>query len=532
MKPDPEEHWRAGIYLRLSKEDETQGRSESIANQQALLQRYAMEQGWEIMDYYIDDGYSGLHFDRPGFQRMLRDIEAGRVNLVLTKDLSRLGRDYIDTGYYLERYFPSRRVRYIALADGIDTFDKRCAQNDMGPFKSVMNDLYAKDISKKVRAVMDAKREAGQFIGAFAPYGYDKDPADKNRLLVDRPAAEVVRGIFSEYLSGDSMAEIARRLNREGILPPSRYKAEIQRLSYANANAAQGLWRAETIRSILGNPTYAGDVAQGKNEKLSYKLKASRKLPREAWTVVADTHEAIVDRESFQIVQRMLESRGGRKRSKPQAHLLSGLVFCGDCGRPMTFCRRSSGQSFVLICSGYSRYGACNRHTTDEIQLEQLVLGRLRNIAQRILPAQLEKSLIQACGKNGAEIWKQEKAQAQSRDRQIGQILKTLYEDRAAQRLEESEFEELVCSYREERKKLRTVLAEEGDESMAKDLPQIKAVHSMLYFEQPDRRLLCQLIDRIAVGDDGTVAISYRFSDPAAEKQNIKPAQAPVRRID
>lgn len=283
--------YRAGLYLRLSKEDETHGQSGSIANQQALLKRYAAEQGFQVVDCYIDDGYSGLHFDRPGFQRLLRDIEAGRVNLVMTKDLSRLGRDYIDTGYYLERYFPGRQVRYIALADGIDTFDKHCAQNDMGPFKSVMNDLYAKDISKKVRAVMDAKREAGQFIGAFAPYGYRKDPADKNRLLADEAAARVVRGIFSACLSGVSMAEIARRLNREGVLPPSRYKAEIQRLPYSNANASQGIWRPETIRTILGNPTYMGDVAQHKNEKLSYKLKASQRLPREAWTVVANTHD-------------------------------------------------------------------------------------------------------------------------------------------------------------------------------------------------------------------------------------------------
>lgn len=193
---------RAGLYLRLSKEDEAQGQSGSISNQRAILERYAQDQGWEVAGCYIDDGYSGLHFDRPGFQRLLSDIEAGLVNLVLTKDLSRLGRDYIDTGYYLERYFPSRQVRYIALADGIDTFASSSAQNDMGPFKSVMNDLYAKDISQKVRAVMDTKREAGQFIGAFAPYGYQKDPENKNRLFVDGPAAEVVRRILRNIWQG------------------------------------------------------------------------------------------------------------------------------------------------------------------------------------------------------------------------------------------------------------------------------------------------------------------------------------------
>ena len=378
---------RAGLYLRLSKEDEAQGQSGSISNQRAILERYAQDQGWEVAGCYIDDGYSGLHFDRPGFQRLLSDIEAGLVNLVLTKDLSRLGRDYIDTGYYLERYFPSRQVRYIALADGIDTFASSSAQNDMGPFKSVMNDLYAKDISQKVRAVMDTKREAGQFIGAFAPYGYQKDPENKNRLFVDGPAAEVVRRIFEEYLAGQSMAGIARRLNQEGVLPPSRYKAEIQRLPYHNANAVQGVWRAETIRTILGNPTYAGDLAQGKNEKWSYKLKASHKVPRQEWTVVPDTHEAIIDKEAFQIVQQLLERRSGHCKTKAHSHLLSGLVFCGDCGsgwrsanllswRQPTGRKRESYKAFwrVAICVGRIVFSSCAPPTNCSI-LSSLTVG-------------------------------------------------------------------------------------------------------------------------------------------------------------
>lgn len=514
MKTDAEGRYRAALYLRLSREDETHGQSESIANQQALLQRYAEEQNFLIVESYIDDGYSGLHFDRPGFQRLLRDIEAGRVNLVLTKDLSRLGRDYIDTGYYLERYFPSRQVRYIALADGIDTFDRHSAQNDMGPFKSVMNDMYAKDISKKVRAVMDAKRESGKFIGAFAPYGYCKDPADKNHLLPDKPAAGVVSGIFSAYLAGASMAEIARQLDEADVPPPSRYKAEIQRLPYAGTNAAQ-LWRAETIRTILGNPTYAGDVAQRKNEKLSYKLKASRKLPREAWTIVENTHEAIIDRAAFLTVQQMLQSRGGgRARRGAQLHLLSGLVFCGECGRPMTFCRRSSGESFVLVCSGYSRYGECQRNTTDEAALEQLALARLRGLARRALPPGAEQALLRECGQGRAALRAREKAHAQERRSQTEWVLKLLYEDRAARRIGEDEFEKLARAYREERQALQRRLGEklpmDGDES----LPLQNAAHGLLSFEQPDHRMLCQLVRRIAVGQGGAVTIEYRFPQP------------------
>lgn len=512
-KDGGDRNYHAGLYLRLSKEDEAQGQSGSISNQRILLERYVQEQGWEVAGCYIDDGYSGLHFDRPGFQRLLSDIEAGMVNLVLTKDLSRLGRDYIDTGYYLERYFPSRQVRYIALVDGIDTFDPSSAQNDMGPFKSVMNDLYAKDISKKVRAVMDTKREAGQFIGAFAPYGYQKDAKNKNQLFIDGPAAEVVRRIFEEYLAGQSMAGIARRLSQEGVLPPARYKTEIQRLPYHNANAVQGVWRAETIRTILGNPTYAGDLAQGKNEKLSYKLKASHKRPRLEWTVVPDTHEAIISKESFQLVQQLLESRSGRSKPEARVHLLSGLVFCRDCGRPMTFCKRSSGGSFVLICSGYSRYGECQRHTTDEAQLERTVLKRLHSYAKQLLPPEAAETLLRACSGSNEALWLREQTHAQDRLRQLGSILQALYEDHAARRLEESEFIQLTQAYREEKKKLQNLLENDPfhqeDERLA-----LRTAHELLYFEQPDRRLLCRMIRRITIGQGGAVSIDYTFQAP------------------
>jgi len=190
------ETYSVGIYLRLSKEDEIAGQSESISNQRDFITSYVLEQGWDIYDFYIDDGYSGLNFDRPAFKRMISDIENKKINLVITKDLSRLGRDYIDTGNYIERYFPQRNVRYIALNDGIDTFASS-ANNDMSPFKSVINDMYAKDISKKVRAVLDTKRKKGQFIGAFAPYGYKKDPTNKNNIIIDEVAASVVRRIYS-----------------------------------------------------------------------------------------------------------------------------------------------------------------------------------------------------------------------------------------------------------------------------------------------------------------------------------------------
>lgn len=221
--------FRAAIYCRISREDSGLEQSESIVNQRDFLQRYVKEQGWQLYDVYIDDGFTGTSFDRPGFKRLLADIEAKRVNLVITKDLSRLGRDYITTGHYIERYFPEKRVRYIAVNDNIDTYIDSMG-NDITPFRSVINDLYARDISVKVRAAMDSKRKEGKFIGAFPPYGYLKDPTDKNKLILDEETAPVVAQIFQLYVEGWGLSQIARWLNEEGIITPLERKDKLRGL--------------------------------------------------------------------------------------------------------------------------------------------------------------------------------------------------------------------------------------------------------------------------------------------------------------
>ncbi len=296
------EIFNTALYLRLSRDDGTEKESESIQNQKAFLISYANEHGFSLAGIYIDDGWSGTSYDRPAFKRMLSDIELGRINCVITKDLSRLGRDYIMTGHYLERYFPQHDVRYIAINDGIDTYQDN-TNNDMTPFRAVFNDMYAKDISKKVRTALNTKKENGIFIGSSPPYGYKKDPHDKGRLIIDTETAPVVRQIFSMYLSRASKCAIAESLSREGIPTPSAVK---------NLKAACRAWNEVTIARILTNPTYAGDLTQNRSRKISYKLSKKRNLPQEQWITVKNTHEPIISREDFKAAQELHRRRSAK----------------------------------------------------------------------------------------------------------------------------------------------------------------------------------------------------------------------------
>ena len=314
-----EKIYNVGMYLRLSKEDETAGQSESIENQKKIVTSYVLEKNWNIVEIYIDDGFSGLNFKRPAFERMIKDIENKKIDLVITKDLSRLGRDYIDTGYYLERYFPTKNVRYIAINDGIDTY-KDNGNNDISPFKSVINDMYAKDISKKIRAVMDNKRINGEFIGAFAPYGYLKSPDDKSKFIIDEKASKIVKRIFDMYVSGESMGRIVSTLNSENIPCPAKYKLSTS--TYKNAMVKRYKWCQETIKRILTNPTYMGCMTQRRQEKISYKVDRFKKIPRNNWIIVEDTHEPIIPPETFQLVQDMIERKTvSYSRGKESFHL-------------------------------------------------------------------------------------------------------------------------------------------------------------------------------------------------------------------
>ena len=515
--------YNVGLYLRLSREDEENGQSMSIKNQKDYLMNYVFEKGWNIAQIYIDDGYSGLNFNRPAFKNMIHDIENKKINLVITKDLSRLGRDYIDTGYYIERYFPQKKIRYIALSDGIDTF-QNSSNNDMTPFKSVLNDMYAKDISKKIRAVMDTKRINGQFIGAFAPFGYKKSEKNKNQLLVDPVAAEIVKRIFSMYLNGFSMKKIACTLTDEQILTPTQYKNQVQGLAYVNVNAKFNIWRTETIKGILTNPTYIGNMAQHRSEKISYKLDKFKKIPKSDWIIAEHTHEPIIVQEDFQTVQQLISKKSGVfYPSQRVSHLLAGLLFCGDCKMPMTFRRLGTKKEFVCICSGYSRFGKdkCQRNIIKETTLNEFVLSDLKTISQKAItdPDSFAKSFdVQPNNDIKNENAQKQKAILKRLD-EIKKLIKTLYEDKVRGIISEEDFLMMSGEFNNEKESLSNQLLKiKEQQSIVKETltaqKTVELIKKIVSFENVSPTLIGQLIERVDVYKSQKIVIHYLFKSP------------------
>lgn len=327
----------AASYNRLSREDGDKMESDSIRNQKDLISDYAKQKGIRIVEEYVDDGYSGTNFDRPAFQRMMEDVKKKKINCIIVKDLSRLGRNYIETGRYLEKIFPFLGVRFIAINDHYDSADQSGdADQIVIPFKNLINDAYCRDISIKIRSQLDVKRKNGKFIGSFAAYGYLKDPADKNHLIIDEVAAEIVRTIFGLKLNGFSSQRIVERLNEMKVVPPLEYK----RMSGLNFNSGfrsgkNAGWSIMTINRILRNELYIGTMVQGKNRKINYKVKQSRPVEEAGWIKVKKTHDAIIPEQVFEIVQRLTELDTRTAPDADSVYTLSGFLRCGDCGQNM-----------------------------------------------------------------------------------------------------------------------------------------------------------------------------------------------------
>ena len=512
--------YRVAIYLRLSRDDENVGDSESIINQREFLTKYVEKQkNWILVDIYVYDGYTGTNFNRPDFIRLKKDIENGKINLVITKDLSRLGRDYIDTGYYLEKYFPAKRVRYIAVNDGIDTFEKNNGNNDMGAFKSVVNDMYAKYISKKVRTAKKTKAEKGEFIGAFAPYGYKKHPNDITKLVIDEEVADVVIYIFSEYNKGNGLAYIARRLNEKKIECPSVYK---QRTCKYHCKTFTGLWGHETVKTILRNRVYIGELIQRKGEMVSYKVKKYIKLPEEEHTIKVNNHEAIISKEVFDLAQSILNAKMHKNHRKECInHLLSGLVYCPRCGNKYRYQKQTGlKDDMVAVCSVYNRYGKeyCSRVAIRESILDKAVKDDLKAMAERKINKDkiIRLEDINNIRKEKTKINKS-KFDCERRIAEIDRILKASYEDRINGILTIEEFITMSNEYREEKEKLLAKLnvldKELNSYEDTKEDELTKIVKNITDFENIDKKIVLSLIDKIEIVDSETIKIYYKFSE-------------------
>ncbi len=375
--------FKACAYLRLSQADEDKGRddeSNSITNQRALIEEYVNgHTDIKLVEEKVDDGYSGIYFDRPAFQEMIKDIENGRIDCVIVKDLSRFGRNYIESGRYQEYFFSLYNVRFISVNDCIDM--KPGEEEDLNlllPFKNIMNDAFSRDISMKTKSHMDIRRKKGLFLSAFAPYGYQKDPEDKNRLLPDTFASAIVREIYDWKLEGLSTARIAEKLNSLSVLAPSDYKASVG-LHYKTPFKVYGKtrWDSAAVNRILTNSIYLGHLAQGKTKKISLKIKSSVPVDPSKWVCVKNTHMPVIAEEKFLMAQRFLSSdfrvRAGKKSVSP----LSGFVYCGGCGQPMNHkLVNSNGRRYdYYICSSYQKdRRACSSHLIREKTLEEALL--------------------------------------------------------------------------------------------------------------------------------------------------------------
>lgn len=444
------------LYARLSQEDALDGESNSIANQKKILLKYATDNGFPNPTFFIDDGVSGVTFDRPGWNEMIRLAEAGKVKTVIVKDMSRMGRDYLKVGYYTESFFAERDIRYIAINDGVDS-DK--GDNDFTPFRNLFNDFYARDTSKKIRAVMRAKGNAGEHLCSNPPYGYVKDPTDKKKWIVDEEAAEIVKRIFDLCVAGKGPMQIAKVLTAGKVLTVKAYYAKRDGKPMPE-NPYR--WSVETIRGILERPEYTGCTVNFKTYSKSHKLKKRLQNASENYRIFPDTQPAIVDRNVFERVQ---ELRANKRRPAKQAErqgLFSGLLYCADCGSKLHFAtgENMTPEQDCYRCARYkSNTGDCTMHFIREETLKRFVLRRIFDVTAMFFEdimsfqkAVYEQRFEEA--EKAAKKRKREIAQAEKRIAELDRIFKRIYEDDISGAISHERFLKLSAEYEAEQKEL------------------------------------------------------------------------------
>lgn len=510
--------YKVGIYIRLSKEDEEKEKyseSESIQNQRTLLMQYIKENKLNFVKEYVDDGFSGTSFDRPAFNEMIEDIENGKINMVITKDLSRLGRNYVQTGLYTETYFPEHNVRYIAILDNIDTaLDS--ANNDIAPFKSILNEMYAKDTSKKINSVLQSKRKLGEYLGT-PPYGYKKDPENKYHLIIDEEAAKVVKLIFKKYLEGYGTMQIADYLSEQKIPIPSDYnnkKRGAKSVSY-------GLWAQSTVRFILSNEIYTGTVIQGKRKKVSFKSKKFIDVPEEDWIKVPDMHEAIVNREDYERVKKIIESTKG-SRVVENDYLFKGLLRCYDCKGYIGIRSPDKNGNIYGRCQRYGRYGkfdVCSPHNFNYQVFEEGMIIVLKEICKEYSnKKKLEEIAKKSKSKEEKELDLQEKLKAYEKQiEKETRKLELLYEDRLSEIITVDRYIEnankiktKVQEYQAKIKKIEQELSGEN-KKRNKDEKLDSLVDEFLNMEKPTKEIIREFIEKIEIHSDKQVDIYFNF---------------------
>ena len=511
---------KAGLYYRLSQEDERAGESLSIENQKKIIEKYARENGFEIIDEYIDDGWSGTNFNRPGVQRLLEDAKNGRINTIIVKDLSRFGRNYIEVGQYTDYLFPTYNIRFIAVGDNVDSAVAENTGMDMTPIMNVFNEWHAANTSKKIRAVIEANAKEGIYRCTYAPYGYIKGTDAKRLPVIDPEAVAYVRRIFEMRASGISPNHIAQTYNNEGILPPGDYKE--QKLGIPNTRKSHHLWSGATVKQVLTNPIYLGHMVQLKTTNVSYKNKKQIKRDPEDMVWVYNTHEAIVTQELWDRCREMEASVSqGKKNKTGYVNPLSGLVFCADCGNKMYIkfnnTRHQRGGDRIYYrenfsCGAYSKFGerACTSHYIQIKILSQLVLADIRSKMNLVLADEKRaraEFLSRSEQQNAAEANADRRKLTQSTRRlaELDKLIGSVYEDKVLGKIPEEVCIGLLEKYQSEKTALtETVAALERKAQTVRDdaanadefIRRLKA-----YMEIPEltRQMCLELIEFITV---------------------------------
>jgi len=526
--------WNATLYLRLSRDDGDKEESNSITGQRELLRDFIRNRP-ELREYAvrIDDGFTGSNFERPDFKKMMEDVKEGRTNCIIVKDLSRFGRNYLDAGEYIEKIFPFLGVRFIAVNDNYDSLGEKSASDDLViPFKNLINEAYCRDISVKVRTQLEIKRKSGQYIGAFAVYGYMKDDTDKNRLVVDEYAADIVRDIFAWKLDGMSPQDIAVRLNQSGILSPMEYKKSLGMKFATSFKAnAQAAWSANSVLRILKNPVYIGVLTQGKETTPSYKVRKRIIKPEDEWAVIPDSHEPIVRREDFETVQKVLTLDTRRSPDDSNVQLFSGMVFCGECGASMVRKTVPSGNKKYVyyVCSAHKQDKSCSSHGIRDKALEEVVLETVKQYIRDVIDLDDILSMTDTAPLRTAEAQKVQRQldKKRSEHERLQKLLMSLYENLADGIIDRDEYARLKQNYSG-----RAAECEKQMDALQESLVQIKehgGEHRewMMQFRKHqnitelERSIAVALIDRILIYKDNRVEVHFRFEDEFAWQMDI-----------
>ena len=537
--------FNTGIYIRLSQEDKDkkyESDSESVINQRELLTNYVKNNNFNLVGEYVDDGYSGTDFERPGFQKLIEDIKNKKINCVIVKDLSRLGRDHIMTGYYMESYFPENNIRFISILESYDSF-KNQASNDSSTFIIACNDYYSKQNSIKIRNVLNEKRKNGKFVGSLPCFGYMRDPEDKGHLIPNPETAPIVKQIFEWRKNGIGPSRIATMLNEKGYPTPSGYK----KTNYSTRLINRDKWNISSIKKILSNRIYTGDMIQHTQTKVNYKSKKKITLDQSMWMIVENTHEPLVDKDTFEYISKLIKqnTKDIQPKNRREKRFLEGKLFCKECGNRLSVLYRKNHNYWTVNCNRYARdpiREQCSSHFFPYNYLEDQIMEKFTKDVSR----QLEKLDFEELNK---KVQIEVQKQTRNLDNNINNLLvekekitkrlTALYEDRFNEVITADTYKELAKPFEEKLKLINQSIDEDQIrkyevKSKLNELPDYtRKIKKLLDLNKPKKELVHSLIDRIVIDENRVITIQYKYEvipDCTFGYQNLNVARNPYGR--